>query len=225
MEEYAKNKFQDLVGIDPKRAMEPDKILSDKEKSELRKIAGKVGWLGRGCRPDLVFSQIEMSTKFLNGKVKDLKEAYKAVGRAMNGRNFIKFVDLGPVENWIVELSTDASLSNLNEGVNSTAAFIVLIKNKEGLCAPVSWSANKLRRIVDNTLAAEALSLVDGIKEGSYIRELIEEVFGLQECSVPLVAIVDNKVQLMQYTQPRLLQTRSLDVISVVSSRCWAQEI
>ena len=110
-----------------------------------------------------------MSTKFLNGKVKDLKEAYKAVGKAMSGKNFIKFVNLGPVKNWIVELSTDASLSNLNEGVNSTAAFIVLIRNKEGLCAPISWSANKLRRIVDNTLAAEALSLVDGIKEGLYV--------------------------------------------------------
>ena len=100
---------------------------------------------------------------------------------------------MGPVENWTVELSTDASFSNLNEGVNSTGALLVLIKNKKGICAPISWSANKLRRVVDNTLAAETLSLVDGIKEASYTREMIEEVSGLKDNSVPLVAIVDNK--------------------------------
>ena len=166
-EEFALKKLVGLELMTPERAKQGDDSLTDIEKSQMRQIAGKVGWLGRGCRPDLVFHQVEMSTKFLNGTVQDLKQAIKVVRRAKEGANFFVVRDLGPVVNWTVELSTDASLSNLNEGVNSTGAYVVLIKNNTGDCAPISWGLSKLRRVVDNTLAAECLS--QGMKEATYI--------------------------------------------------------
>ena len=192
-EEFALKKLVGLELMTPERAKQGDDSLTDIEKSQMRQIAGKVGWLGRGCRPDLVFPQVEMSTKFLNGTVQDLKQAIKVVRRAKEGANFFVVRDLGPVVNWTVELSTDASLSNLNEGVNSTGAYVVLIKNNTGDCAPIYWASNKLRRVVDNTLAAECLSLVEGMKEATYIREVIEETHNLKEKTVPVHAIVDNR--------------------------------
>ena len=68
---------------------------------------------------------------------------------------------LGPVDGWKVEVSTDASLCNLNDGVHSTSAYVILIKNKAGNCAPISWRSGKIRRIVDSTLECECLALVD----------------------------------------------------------------
>ena len=192
-EEFALKKLVGLELMTPERAKQGDDSLTDIEKSQMRQIAGKVGWLGRGCRPDLVFPQVEMLTKFLNGTVQDLKQAIKVVRRAKEGANFFVVRDLGPVVNWTVELSTDASLSNLNEGVNSTGAYVVLSKNNTGDCAPISWASNKLRRVVDNTLAAECLSLVEGMKEATYIREVIEETHNLKEKTVPVHAIVDNR--------------------------------
>ena len=100
---------------------------------------------------------------------------------------------LGPVENWTVEVSTDASLSNLNEGVDSVEARIILVKNDKGDCAPLLWGANKIKRIVDSTLEAECLSLLSGLKEAIYTREVIEEIFNLKDKAVPVKAIVDNK--------------------------------
>lgn len=70
---------------------------------------------------------------------------------------------------------------------------MVLVKNEKFDCAPVSWQSNKIKRIVDNTFAAECISLVEGLKEAVHIRELIEEVYGLKEKSVPVEAIIDNK--------------------------------
>ena len=61
------------------------------------------------------------------------------------------------------EVSTDASLSNLNDGINSTGAQIILLVNKIGHCAPIMWQANKIKRIVGSSLAAECLSLLDGL--------------------------------------------------------------
>ena len=47
--------------------------------------------------------------------------------------------------------------------------------------------------IVDNTLAAECLALVEGLKEAIYVSEMIEDNYNLKDKSVPVKAIVDNK--------------------------------
>ena len=184
----------EVFDIKPERAKQVDEDLTLDEKSQLRKVAGKVGWLGRGSRPDLVFAQVEMSTKFINGKVKDLNQAAKVLRKVKNSASFFMVRDLGPVEDWTVEVSTDASLGNLNEGVNSTGAMVVLIVNeKTDICTPMSWHSNKINRIVDSSLAAECLSLKEGLNEAIYIRQMIEEVYGFKDKTVPVRGIVDNK--------------------------------
>ena len=47
----------------------------------------RIGWFGRGARPDLVFAQVEMSIKFLNGKVKDLIRAAKLTRRVKSSKS------------------------------------------------------------------------------------------------------------------------------------------
>ena len=42
----------------PSRKKEGEEAVTEKEKSLMRSYAGKLGWLGRNCRPDLLFSQI-----------------------------------------------------------------------------------------------------------------------------------------------------------------------
>ena len=108
-----------------------------------------------------------------------------------------------------MEVSTDASLSNLNEGVDSVEARVILVKNEKNDCAPLVWCANKIKRIVDSTLEAECLSLLSGLKEAIYLREVIEEVFNLRDKSVPVKAIVDNKSTVDAIQSIHLWKTRS----------------
>ena len=107
-----------------------------------------MGWLGRGSRPDLTFAQIEMSTKFVKGKVKDLNQAAKAVRKVKDSENFFFVKNLGPVDGWTVEVDTDASLGNLNEGVDSTGAFVVIVRNGKHDCmmkrGAAAWSLLQL---------------------------------------------------------------------------------
>ena len=134
-----------------------------------------------------------MSTKFGKGKVRDLAQVVKTMTRIKQHESRLLISALGPVDGWFVEVSTDASLSNLNEGVHSTGAYVILIRNSEGRCAPISWRSGKIKRIVDSTLECECLALVDGLKQAVYVREMIEEIFALDEKSVPVKAVVDNK--------------------------------
>ena len=184
----------EVINIKPERAKQTGEDLLQEEKSLIRKVAGKIGWLGRGTRPDLLFSQIEMSTKFVNGKVSDLNQAVKVIRKVKDSESFIMIKNIGPVKDWCVEVNTDASLCNLNDGVSSTAAKVVLLVNqKTGICAPISWHCNKISRVVDSTLSAECLSLKDGLNEAVYVRQVIEELYGMKAATIPVHGIVDNK--------------------------------
>ena len=189
---YVKEKIND-IRCDPSRAKLPDEPLTSEERSQMRIYAGKVGWLARGSRPDLIFAQIEMSTKFVSGQVRDLIEAMKAMRKAKTGESFVTINNLGSSEKWVIEVWTDASLYTLNKGLNSTRAVLILLVNEKGICVPIMWQANKIKRIVRSTLEAECLALVEGLSEGIYIREIIEEIMGLQERTIPIKAIIDNK--------------------------------
>ena len=67
----------DIFDVNPVRVIRQEDNITEGEKSQLRKTAGRIGWLGRGARPDLVFVKVEMSTRFLNGTLKDLIRASK----------------------------------------------------------------------------------------------------------------------------------------------------
>ena len=70
---------------------------------------------------------------------------------------------LGPVENWTLEIFTDVAHGNLNNKVDSTDSQVLLVRNEEGLCAPIMWQAHKLKRVVTSSIEAETLTLLEDI--------------------------------------------------------------
>ena len=84
--DFAEEKIE-VFDVNPDRSKNQDDERTADKKSMLRKCAGKVGWLARGSRPDLVFAQIEMSTKFVNGKVRDLVQASKVMRRTKSSES------------------------------------------------------------------------------------------------------------------------------------------
>jgi hypothetical protein len=85
--EFARAKIE-VFDVKPDRAKGPDDDLSAEEVSFIRKAAGKIGWLARGTRPDLVFPQVEMSTKHGRSKVRDLIQASKLLRKVKDSESF-----------------------------------------------------------------------------------------------------------------------------------------
>ena len=87
----------------------------------------------------------------------------------------------------------DQSVKNyLSEGVHSTAAGVILIKNNSNIAVLVMWYANKIRRVCGSTLEAETLSLVEGMGQAVYVKQVIEEMCGLPENTIPVHALIDH---------------------------------
>ena len=103
------------------------------------------------------------------------------------------FPNLGETAEWKLIVFTDAAHANLCDGISSMGAHLVLLTGVNRRCCPLSWQANKIKRVVRSTIAAETLGLQEGLEDGIYLRKFLEELSGSSIHEIPISAFVDNK--------------------------------
>ena len=204
------NKMKNSI-LDPKRASSKNEPLNAQEQTLFRQIIGQLNWAVQGSRPDMAFEMIALSTKLQQGKIEDLIRAIKKVNRLNDIRSFISFPGLDKTKLTVV-VFTDASLGNINEGTGSTGAHIVWLMDNSGRCCPVTWNAHKIKRVVRSTLAAETLSLQEGLETAFYYRQMVEEIMGLESKTIPIQAYIDNKSVIEAILSTRMVDDKRLRV-------------
>ena len=170
------NRYVDRIQVDklePQRTTQKQDNLNSQELTQLRKLAGTLNWVVQGCRPDMVFELVDISTKFKCGTVADLIRAVKAVRYVKDGRCQIYFPNMGSSDFWQIVVFTDAALANLSDGISSMRAYIIFLIGQNGLCCPIAWNGNKIKRVVRSTIAAEALSLQEVLEEALYLHQML----------------------------------------------------
>ena len=84
--------------------------------------------------------------------------------------------------------------------------------DKTGNCCPIAWNAHKIKMVVRSTLAAEMLSLGEGLEAGFYYRQMLEEIHGLDFKTINIEAYVDNKSVIEAVSSTRMVEDKSLRV-------------
>ena len=188
--DYVKN--LEVVDIEPARAREKDSPLTEGELTDLRKSVGAINWIVRATRPDLSFDLIDLSTKFKCGKVEDLNRARKIIInlKASNCKIFFPKLDIKSAR---ILVYTDASFGNVSNGTGSVGGQLIFLTDKNKSVALLDWHSGKVKRVVRSTLAAETLSLVEGLESAIYHRVLMSELSGKNTESFVIDAIIDNK--------------------------------
>ena len=84
----------------------------------------------------------------------------------------------------------------------------------------ISWSSTKVKRVVRSTIAAEALSLQEGLEDAMYLKTLITELLPKQDNSLPIVAIVDNKSVIEALNSTKMVDDKRLrlDIAAIKES-------
>ena len=167
-----------------------DRLLDSEEMSQYRGYIGTINWVVQCTRPDMAYELIELSVKSKVASVDDMKRARKLVSRIQDLESLVFFPALGEIGSWTLCVYTDASHANLPDGVSSTMGCLVFVVGRGGATCAVSWRANKIKRVVRSTLAAETMALQEGLEEALYIRSLLLE---LGSGEIRIVAYVDNK--------------------------------
>ena len=195
----------DLEGQDNKRG------LSDQETTLLRKMTGTLNWAVRATRPDLSFEMVDLSTRFQNGTVQDLKRARKALCNLKNNPKQIQFPTLIDDNTLTIEVYTDAALRNLNNGEGSTGAYILFARNEDtNNSLPIDWQTKKIKRVVHSSLAAEALSLLAGLETAIAFKNLFSELLGSHMSCVKIKGHCDNKPTCEAIYSTRLVDDKRL---------------
>ncbi|CAC5368587.1 unnamed protein product [Mytilus coruscus] len=164
----------DNTTIEPSRAAMKQDVLNTSEQTLYRKLIGQINLAVQVSRPDLSFEMKDMSTKLKEGTVAHLIRAIKA----------------------------DTSLGNISNGTGSTESHVIwIVDNKSNSC-PITWKANKIKRVVRSTIAADALSLQDGLESSFYHRRIIEDILGLKHQTIPIEAVYSTK--LVDYNRLRI---------------------
>ena len=155
---------------------------------------GQINWAVQGSRPDLAFEMIAASTKLKQATVGDLTRAIEMLNSLKDFTSYMLFPCLNQeLSDLKIMIFTDASMGNINDGTGSTGAYIVWLADGTGLCCPLAWHASKIKRVVRSTIAAEALSLQEGLEAGFYYRTMVEEILGIPNKTIPIKAYTDNK--------------------------------
>lgn len=209
----------DHPNIEPKRAYQKEKQLTVVEQKTYRKLIGQLNWAVQGSRPDLAFELIDLSTKLKIANITDLLRAIKNIGKLKDLQPVQFFPQLqgNPKSDWEFFTFTDAALGNINDGKGSTGAHIIWIKDRTGNCCALWWQANKIKRVVRSTIAAEALSLQEGLESALYYRQTLEDIFGIEKDSLPITAFIDNKSVTEALKSTKLVDDKRLrlDIASI----------
>ena len=204
------------------RGIKKMELLSKEETTTYRSLVGSLNWIVQGTRPDLSFDMTDLSSKFQEGKIEDLQRVMKILNKAKHERADILFPNLGRTEHWKVVVYTDASFGNL--GTGSCGGFLVFLVSIDNQAALLAWKSGKVQRVVKSTLAAESLSLSEGLDEAIYIKHIICEVLGLdtENGALPIIGIVDHEGLCNNIRSTKMVSEKRLriDLASIKENLC-----
>ena len=182
-----------IPSLPAERLLHKDSEMTQEELTTYRGMVGAINWVVRTSRPDLCYDMIHLSTKFKGGNIDNWKDARKVLSNIVQNRAHITLANIGNLKEAELWLYTDASFGNLNDGVDSTGSYIIMLVNpSDGRSAPLDWKSNKVKRVVTSTLAAETLSLTCGLDAAVALKEQLQDLLGMDH-DIKLRALVDNK--------------------------------
>ena len=174
----------------------PNDGLTAKETKDFRAVSGQILWAATQTRIDISYDALELSMERNKPTIENMKRANKIIRKLHLNQHHIVFKRIDNIENICLLVFADASFANLPDGTSSAGGYIVLLAStKSKLCCIIDWSSTKIKRVVDNTLEGEAISLRYALGNAIYLGHMISEFygFGCLVNRIPVIAYTDNK--------------------------------
>ena len=142
-------------------------------------------------RPEISFTVSELSSRVNSATISDLLYVNKAIKFVQTTESYITIPKLD-LSSTSILVYTDASFNNLTDGHSQGGQIIVLL-DRNGSCSPISWSSNKIKRVLKSTLAAETMSFTEGTDSAYFTRKLVIEILKPTCNDYPVKCLTDSK--------------------------------
>ena len=164
----------ELITLEESRKQCPkEELVNEKERSDIRRMIGKLNWLACMSRPEISFTVSDISSRITTATLSDIKLINKTIKFIKSNKNSIMIPKLD-LNNLTIKVYTDASFNNLDGGY-SQGGEVIFLTDPSGKSSVICWSSNRIRRVVRSTLAAETLAFADGAESALYLAKMILE--------------------------------------------------
>ena len=195
------------IELSRERKRERHAELNEKERSQLRGVAGALNWITTATRPDMAAATASVQQKITSAKVGDIAQANQAVAEARDHKHVTIIIQSIPMTRLALLVTADASWTSEND-LKSQGAYMICATTKDVeqghpvTVSPLKWKSQKQERAVSSTLAAELLTVSKGVAEATWMRHFFCEAsiehYDLtndeRQCiNIPIIAVTDNK--------------------------------
>ena len=173
-----------------------NELLSPHETKQLRALTGQILWVSSQTRLDACFDALELSMERNKGTIETLKRANKVVRKLKHQHYSLLYQKLGHAKDFEIYVYADASYANLPDQVSSAGGHVIILKCRDSMkCSVIDWSSSKIKRVIDNTLASETISMKLAVESAIYIGHLINEFYNdsFQNNPIPVFSFTDNR--------------------------------
>ena len=181
----------ELISLTTINSSNVNRNLVDIEKTILRGALGQLNWLSGITRPEISFTVSEISSRISSATVADILTVNKTIKFVKSSPGYITIPKLD-MSSLAIAAYSDSSFNNLPNG-NSQGAFVVFLTDTHNKSCPVSWSSNKVKRVVRSTLAAETLAFTEAADTAFFIRKLLMEILATTESQIQTICLTDSQ--------------------------------
>ena len=195
----------------------PDKLLRKDENRMIRKTQGQLSWLSTQTRPDISFDSFQLSTRLNRATQKDGKNANKIIKKVKQENVELKFERLGNIEDLHIEFFADASLGNVEDGIQTKSGmgYFICLANKSLQISPLHWKSCVIDKVTEDVKTAETLALEKALDDAIHISNLVTEVYTGKPSmnSLPIVANEDSKSLLESIYSTKKVKRKTMRVV------------
>ena len=151
-----------------------DTPLSVADVTLLRSLSGQLNWAATQSRPDIAFSNCMVSSRIKNATRESILKANKTVRSIHSSPVYLRFSKLNINEGLKIVAFSDASFANL-PGEGSQGGYLIFLVDSYGLYSLIAWQSHRIQRVVNSTLSAETLAVVEARIMCVYLRSVLLE--------------------------------------------------
>ena len=194
-----------------------DDLLNIDENKTLRSLQGQLSWLCTQTRPDLSFDAFQLSTVLNRSTFSDAKQGNKVVKKMKEKEVGLKFQHLGNIEELHIEVFADASLGNIEEGIQTKSAmgYFICLTNSNLDISPLHWKSSVIDKVAEDIKTAETLALEKSIDDAIHFSNLLTEIYTGKSTTntIPIVANTDSKSLLQSVYSTKKVKRKTMRVV------------
>ena len=154
-------------------------------------MIGQFNCLAAQTRPDILFECCALLGKIKRPTVDDARRANKLVNKIKSEEIVMTLKKEDNLADSKLLVFCDPSFANMSGGGSQGGYIIFWSDAFENNINPIAWQSHRIKRIVNSTLAAEAMALIKASGKAYWIRCIINKIF--PTIAIPVICLTDTK--------------------------------